>query len=222
MIRGFLRTCAAGFAALVSPPFCAECASFLPENTILCDRCREKIIPLVSTYVDVNDTYTMPVYAFAPYDGIVRSLIIAKHYQQRVASRQLGRLVALSGVCPWHRYDVLVPVPLHWTRGLTRGFNQALVMAHELHDTHAHLQVAPVISRARRTKLQATLSGKDREKNVARAFVARAHARQTLEGKHVLIVDDLMTTGSTLRSIARVILTCKPASVAVVVAARVL
>lgn len=222
MFKYFLRECAAGVATLVSPPFCAECASFLSENTVLCDRCREKIIPLVSTYVDVNDTYTMPVYAFAPYEGVMRSLIVAKHYQQRAASRQLGRLVALSGVCPWHRYDVLVPVPLHWTRGLTRGFNQALVMACELQNTHAHLQVAQVISRALRTKLQATLSGKDREINVARAFVASTQARHALEGKHVLIVDDLMTTGSTIRAIARVILTCKPASVAVVVAARVL
>lgn len=213
--------CARQSADLLAPPFCLSCQKFLAERTHLCDECLAAVPPVASCWLEVTEKYTVPVYAFAPYGGVIRSLVIAKHYGNRTASVQLGELMARHIVCPWHQYDVVVPVPLHWTRFIRRGFNQTNEMAKRISCLRG-LVYDTGIKRSRKTLFQAGLDRSHRHENVAQKFSLSSGTAERYAGKHILIVDDLMTTGATVREVARVIARCKPASIGVLVGARVL
>jgi len=95
------------------------------------------------------------------------------------------------------RPDVIVPVPLHWMRTLRRGFDQSRVMA-ETCGRVAPLPVARLLRRHRRTRPQSRITAKQhRWENVRDAFTIRPI---NLSGAHVLVVDDVTTTGSTARA----------------------
>jgi ComF family protein len=102
---------------------------------------------------------------------------------------------------PDSRYDAIIPVPLHGARLMQREFNQAAVIARGL---AVHLN-APVLEqlliRTRSTRPQVELSGSERRQNVKQAFAVTHTA--ALEGKRVLVVDDVLTTGATLGEVAR-------------------
>ncbi len=90
--------------------------------------------------------------------------------------------------------DYVTAVPLHWKRYLSRGYNQSALVAKPL----AHqlgIAYAPLLSRTQSTQQQAKLSKLEREKNVANAFKAKP-----VEGKRILLLDDVITTGATLRA----------------------
>jgi ComF family protein len=109
--------------------------------------------------------------------------------------------------------DCLVPVPLHWKRERERGFNQAAVLAQNV----SAVTGIPVIERAlcRRvaTEQQALRSREERSKNVRDAF--SIEDRHVFEGKHVLLIDDVLTTGSTLEACARALSSCENVRVSV-------
>lgn len=96
--------------------------------------------------------------------------------------------------------DAVLPVPLHWRRRWFRGFNQAV----EIGKPVARQLGVPLISNVRRkraTPFQSGLSARERAKNLKSAFVVRG----SLPYRHVLIIDDVITTGTTMRQIARAV-----------------
>jgi ComF family protein len=93
------------------------------------------------------------------------------------------------------RFDAVVPVPLHWWRRWRRGFNQSELLAREI-SRRTGAPIAGALRRIRATSAQAGLTHGARRRNVAGAFRARG-ASQTVAGKNVLLIDDVMTTGST-------------------------
>ncbi len=101
-----------------------------------------------------------------------------------------------------------------------RGFNQAEVMAQPL-AAQWGAQVSPVLLRTRNTAYQASCTAEERMPNVHNAFSWALDVPTILEGKHLVLVDDLMTTGATLVSAARLLATMRPASLHAIVAARV-
>jgi ComF family protein len=114
--------------------------------------------------------------------------------------------------------DVIVPVPLHWSRRFMRGFNQAREMGEVL----AHKKkcaCAELVRRTRHTAYQADLAVALRAPNVKNAFELTKSASR-YRGTHMVLLDDVMTTGSTLRAVATVLLKIKPASLTIVVACR--
>lgn len=120
-------------------------------------------------------------------------------------------------------FDYIVPVPLHWSRYASRGFNQAYEMAKEV-GLEQSVPVHQIVKRVKRTPFQSSIALDKRQENVAHVFELDARLCQKLKsnitGRHILIIDDLMTTGSTVRSVARALLSLKPASLTVMVAAR--
>lgn len=91
--------------------------------------------------------------------------------------------------------DLVVPVPLHWTRRRSRGYNQAAVVAEELAKALGAPLAPLALSRSRRTSTQTKLSVAEKSGNVAGAFKAKRVPEGT---RHILLVDDVFTTGSTL------------------------
>lgn len=117
--------------------------------------------------------------------------------------------------------DILVPVPLHYTRLVMRGFNQSAWLASTLAKaTGAPLSV-DALKRTRRTPSQAGLSSRARRRNVSGAFSVRASRKALIAGKRVLLVDDVLTTGATLSACTRALERAGATEVSVLVLARV-
>lgn len=111
--------------------------------------------------------------------------------------------------------DALLPMPLHWRRQATRGFNQAFELSRALRK-RSGLSLLSGIKRVRATPFQSGLNAADRRHNLRNAFVAR----QEIAARHVLIVDDVITTGETCVALAKVALAAGAKKVSALAVAR--
>jgi ComF family protein len=146
----------------------------------------------------MNRTYAALRYA-APVDR----LIVALKYRRRLdTARALGELLLSKLITIEDRPDVILPVPLHTSRLRERGYNQAQEIARVI----AHRLQLPLVTnavrRTRATATQTTLPRTQRARNVRNAF---AMLTNELDGKHVAIVDDVMTSGHTIDALAKVL-----------------
>ena len=136
--------------------------------------------------------------------------------QGRLFGRMLGRKLLSSPGHIFEDVNLIVPVPLHWTRKLLRGYNQAAVIAKALAGELGAPIDCNLLSRRRRTKSQTMLDSEGKRKNVENAFVVRRRAKLRQRGRgtalsggrstnkkagipgHIVLVDDVFTTGATL------------------------
>ncbi|MDQ6676090.1 MAG: ComF family protein [Acidobacteriota bacterium] len=129
--------------------------------------------------------------------------------------RRLARL--MPAALPLDQaFDAVVPVPLHWRRAWTRGFNQAEVLANHVARKRGWKLKRALRRRPSRNR-QASLSNHERRLNVERAFFAKG----SLTGMKVLLVDDVMTTGATARACALALKRAGASSVTLLTLARV-
>lgn len=203
------------------PSFCSHCNLLLDEPEIFCLQCYSRIVPIVSKKIPITPTLDLSVFAATAYAYPVRSLVVGKRFSNRIASWHLGRI--MCEVIPLNSLscDYVVPVPLHWSRYALRGYNQTQILA-ECVARYKKRTVVSILKRVKRTQYQSDLSVEDRIKNVQHGFaLRRVKDPQMFKGKHILLVDDLMTTGATLRSAAREIMKLEPAQITAVVGCRV-
>ncbi len=157
-------------------------------------------------------------YSFGAYEGTLRELVhLFKYGKVRPLSGPLGRMI-VSAIPRDQSFDVVTPVPLHWRRRLTRGFNQSELLARAVARRYG-MQVLRAIRRKRATGVQAGLSHAGRRQNVAGAFVVPD--RERVAGRRILLVDDVMTTGATLAACAGALKRAGARYVAVLTLARV-
>lgn len=158
------------------------------------------------------------VYCFGSYEGRLREWIhLYKYSRIKPLARPLGTLLA-AAVPREEKFDVIVPVPLHWLRRWRRGFNQSEILARGL-GKQLGVPVVSALRRTRATLVQAGLSNTARRQNVSQAF--RSRHGQTIANKRILLVDDVMTTGSTAAACARALKQAGAARVHLVTVARV-
>jgi len=207
--------------AYIIPSLCAYCKTFLCTTDILCGTCKGKIFPIVSQEIDVTQTFSMKVFAISDYKDPLKKLILAKGWSDPLPSYQLGQL--LWDYIPLQHlyYEVIVPIPLHWTRYAWRGFNQAEEIAKTLQQKK-NVPLCHLLKRIKKTAFQSSLVSSARVQNLKEAFILNEKYAHTCEDKHILLVDDLMTTGSTLRSAAKTLLKLKPRKITVVVVCSVI
>lgn len=218
----FVSLICAGVAAVkqfIVPTFCAYCRQCTQENVVLCDRCLARIRPVVSMPFRITKKKELRVYAISDYEYPLRSLIQQKHYGNRQASRQLGKLLWEHAPLAHVPFDVIVPIPLHWTRYAWRWFNQSEEMAKVL-SAYSGKPVVNLLKRSKRTVLQAGLSRLGRSENVRQVFELTEQAQEY--GKvRILLVDDVMTTGATLYAACKALRPLKPALCSAAVVCRV-
>lgn len=148
----------------------------------------------------------------------MRKLIhLYKYGKVQTLARPLGELL-LRALPRDERFDLVVPVPLHWRRRWQRGFNQAELLARLVAARRA-IPVTKVLRRVRSTSAQAGLSGTGRRRNVAAAF--RCRNSSLMKGRRVLLIDDVMTTGSTAAACALALKRAGASRVALLTVARV-
>jgi len=138
------------------------------------------------------------------YDKHSRGLVLSlKHGDRTHLARSLGRWMRRAGGEVLDGADLIVPVPLHWTRLFARRYNQAGLLAHAIHAAGGPPVAADWLVRRRRTPSQGRLGPLARARNVRGAFGPRRG--RDVAGKRIVIVDDVMTTGATAQECARVL-----------------
>src|SRR6476661_4306119 len=156
------------------------------------------------------------------YDDVARTLVHALKYQDRTdLAPAMGRWMARAGRELLEQADVLIPVPLHWRRGWSRRYNQSGALARVIERQTGVKVTAEALRRVRPTQQQIGLSRSQRASNVQGAFKVAAARQPDIQGRRVILIDDVLTSGATADACARALLRAKAAQVDVLVFARV-
>ncbi|MGA2441000.1 MAG: ComF family protein [Tepidisphaeraceae bacterium] len=205
--------------------FCADCEAELSalSGTTACPRCASPI-PAGSACPFCGGAGIHPfgrIAAFAPFREPLRKMIheVKFHHRWPLAETLAKRMLDQERVRELlDQTDVLIPVPLHWSRQISRGYNQADSLARGLARHRRGLVVAHAIVRLKNTSAQTTVrSVVDRADNLRFAFGLVDPA--PIGGKRIALVDDVMTTGATLKAAARAVQQASPAGINAIVLA---
>ncbi len=140
------------------------------------------------------------------YDEASRDLILAfKHADRTSLAPTFGAWLNRIGQELLGDSDLIVPVPLHWSRLFGRRYNQAALLANALGALSGKPVLPDLLIRRRATKKQGHLGRLARQRNVAGAFALHPRRGALLEGKRILLVDDVITTGATVTNCAKVL-----------------
>ncbi len=224
----FVRAALRALFSLLFPDDCRICSRPLDEisRVPVCRQCLEEPAPLNAEFfcsscrtpfqngfpLDAEGRCGLcrsglrgfdAAYCYGSYEGALRELIhVYKYGRVRTLARPLGDLLwaALARDESW---DMIAAVPLHWRRRWQRGFNQSELLAREL-ARRTGVPLVSLLKRVRPTASQAGLSNHKRRRNVASAFACRRLVSRgdKLLGKRVLLIDDVLTTGSTAAACA--------------------
>ena len=167
-----------------------------------------------------------PAYARARaavrYDDVARTLVHALKYQDRTdLAPAMGRWMGRAGKELLTEADWLIPVPLHWQRAWHRRYNQSGVLARIIERQSGVKARGDVLRRVRATEQQVGLSRPQRASNVQGAFKVSADRQSEVQGRRVILIDDVLTSGATVDACARALLRAKAVQVDVLVFARV-
>lgn len=155
------------------------------------------------------------------YDDASRRLILGfKHADQTYAVKTFVPWLKRAGADFWPIDPLLVPVPLHRWRLLRRRYNQAAILAHGLARDTGLPCIPDMLLRTRATPTQGYMKAKDRAQNVRRAFCINERHKSRLKERHVVLIDDVLTTGATVRECAEVLLKAGALSVNILTIAR--
>ncbi len=157
------------------------------------------------------------------YDNASRKLITNIKYGDKTNLIPLAaRLMISAGVDILSKADYIIPVPIHWRRMLKRKFNQSQLLALEINKLMgSSAELMPnMLQRIKHTPPQASLDWRDRQKNVKNAFGINHKQADIIKGKNVVLVDDVITTGATIRSCVKALKQAKPNNVYVLTLAR--
>lgn len=196
----------------IAPPCCACCGlpfEFDIGEGAMCGECLREAPPFARARAALR------------YDDHSRALITKfKYADQTLLAPIYGKWLASAGRELIAASDVIVPVPLYYWRFVGRRYNQAALIAQAL-ARHSSLPVLPdALLRTRHTQPQAGLTRAQRLDNVKGAFEANPRRAGDIHGKGVLLIDDVMTTGATIRQCARALTAAGAASVNVLTLAR--
>jgi ComF family protein len=196
-VKGFWNSFSSRALDLLYPRKCGLCGEWC--TAAICPTCRGEFRELNQGLVRIRDDgpldYRVAVFA---YEGRAAQAVRRLKYSRITSlvaplAEELRRTAEKSACID---ADLLVPIPIHWTRRAARGFNQAELLASSL--PREKLMRSALLHRIRATRPQVGLSREQRLLNLEGAF----RASSAVEGKHVLLIDDVVTTMQTARECA--------------------
>ena len=225
---------------IVLPGRCLRCGGIVADAGALCSGCWDAIAfiapPLCDRCGEPFDLDLAPealcgacmaeppnyrkARAVLRYDGASKPLLLRfKHGDRTAAAPSFARWMARAGADLLTDIEVIVPVPLHRWRLWRRRYNQAALLAQSLGKISGKHCVPDALARVRATPSQGTLGRGQRRRNVERAFAVRRPA--AVVDRHVLLIDDVLTSGATAGECTKALLRAGAASVDVLTLARV-
>lgn len=202
-----------GQLTFIAGPCCEACGHPFPHETpeqTLCGVCMQQRPPFERARAALY------------YDEASKAFILGlKHADKTEAAHLLAKWLAQAGAVLWADADVIVPVPLHWTRLFRRRYNQSALLSHALGRIVEKPVDVDALVRHKKTPSQGHLGIKARARNVAGAFRVPLKCKARIKDQRIVLVDDVYTTGATLKACAKVLLRAGAARVDVVTLARV-
>lgn len=201
------------FLNLIFPPKCIFCGVTLGHDAVVeaCDQCRAGVVAshrkdIPPEELDVEKAWCDRAMVAFEYDGPIRECIMNFKYHDKPSyGRTLGQMLiaAISGNLDMSRFDLVMGIPLHKSRMKERGYNQSELMANSIAALTGLPRGTGLVERVRNTSSQSLLTREQRRENMAAAF--RVNRLDKVRGKSILLVDDVLTTGSTLNECSRVL-----------------
>lgn len=223
------------YGSLMADYLCPQCAKlYTPIRSPLCRKCGRPFATRHGVDHTCPDCELHPfgfdeARAAGLFDQTLKTIIHQYKYHGRTElARPMGQmlLAALHLFYDVKAFDLILPVPLHWFRKYRRGFNQAAVLVRQLAwladdqciNLKPNMVSEKVLIRRRYTVSQTGLGKQQRIENLKNAFVVRN--KSAVIGRHILIIDDVLTTGATTDACARTLKTAGALSVKVLTVAR--
>ncbi|MCK5285511.1 MAG: ComF family protein [Alphaproteobacteria bacterium] len=211
--QGMLSPLAWASIDFITEPFCDVCGlpfEFEVEKGSLCTACLDNRPPYETAR------------AVFKYNDSGRSMILGFKYADKTyAVKAFAPWLKRAGDSMLAKADYIIPVPLHYRRLISRRYNQSALIAKTLADETDNAYVADMLMRIRATVPQGHMNSKERFKNVKSAFAVNDRYASEIKGKTIVIIDDVYTTGATVRECTKALLKAGVASVHILVLARV-
>ncbi len=201
----------------ILPRFCASCNLKLYKNeNVICSECTRQIKEVDDARIKneyerkfagsfiITDFF--PLYVFEKDKPLQEIIHQFKYNKKFLIGKFLGKnlgFALIEKIKQWN-IDMIIPVPLHHLKKAERGYNQSLYIAKGISAVVKIKVDDRIIKRKRFTKSQTTLNLEEREQNIKDAFSLRS--RTKIAGKNILLVDDVITTGSTIRECGRLLI----------------
>lgn len=225
-IRARLGAVARGVLGLIYPPQCIHCTAAVESPHSLCPACWASM-PLIAEpvcarlgtpfQVDYGPDMLSPAAiadpprfdrarAVALHEGAARALVSRLKFSDRQdLARSMGAMMARVGASLLHDADAVLPVPMHRGRLWQRRFNQSALLARDVAERSGKAFWPDALLRVRRTPPQVGLRREQRRQNLVGAIEANDAYRGHLPGAHLVVIDDVRTTGSTLNACAHIL-----------------
>lgn len=231
-----------GFVDIALPPHCLACDRRVADHGTLCASCWSGLKLIERPYCEQLGTpfaYDLgpgalsaeaiadpPPFArcraVAAFDDVARNLVHGLKYRDRLdLAMWMANWMTRSGAELIADCEIIAPVPLHFRRLWWRRFNQSGELGKAIAGRTGKPFSPRLLQRVRATRHQVGLSAGERDRNVRGVFRVPAAARNTVAGRRVLLVDDVYTTGATVKAASRTLLRAGASAVDVLVFARV-
>jgi ComF family protein len=225
--RGVARQLSGEIAGLLFPSVCAGCDKLVAEPGTLCGTCWSKVrfiekpycpmlgIPfshdlgaeILSAEAIADPAPFRRARSVAVHEGVIRDMVHRLKYNDRTdLAPWMARWMLRAGTELVNDCDIIVPVPLHARRFWLRRFNQSAELARHLAGISGKPFDPDALKRVKQTRQQVGLGLNERVLNVRGAFRVPVSQEITVSGRNVLLIDDVYTTGSTVKAASRALL----------------
>ncbi len=214
--RYFLGSVFSGLLDFIYPPICPLCNRSIDHDGPVCSLCLNSLLKDFQLTSYNNESHfkylkekihfhkILACWTFTPQ---IETLIhIVKYQQGRKLGKYLGRIMGerIREQLPNLSESVIVPVPLHPVRRRERGYNQSEIISRGISEIIPIRIDTRVLVRKKHTRTQTLLSAKERQDNVQDAFLIRN--RKSIVQRHVVLIDDIVTTGATMQQCAKMLI----------------
>lgn len=225
-MRPFIKNVSSKLLDFILPPQCINCSTSVLQQGGLCADCWEKIHFISKPFCSIcgfpfnisieNENICAPCARKSPlfararaavyYNDASKPMILRfKHADALHITPLFAEWLYQAGYDLFPQAEYLVPIPLHWSRLVYRGYNQAALLSQKLSKKTKIPHLPDLLERIRRTPSQGELTSKEREKNVSNAFKLNKKYEQLIHDKHILLIDDVFTSGATVQACTKIL-----------------